>query len=79
MPRILANKKKYKFFYLGSWVIAQLHMAHKTQQGLADELGITRQALHYKIKNNAFDYKDLLTIIEFLDVPDEEIIHLMKI
>lgn len=36
------------------------------------------QLLNYKIKNNAFDYGDLLDIFSALQLPDEEILSAMK-
>ena len=79
MPKSIVNKKEYRVNDIGSWVVKWLHQAGKRQQDLAEELLITTPALSYKIKHNSFSYADMLTIFDFLDVPDIEIIFVMRI
>ena len=79
MPKVIINKKAYKTSDIGSWVVKWLHKAGKRMQDLAAEMLITQPALSYKIKHNTFSYGDLLTIFDYLNVPDEEILFVMKI
>ena len=79
MPKSIINKKQYRVDDIGSWVVKWLHKAGKRLTDLADEMLITQPALSYKIKHNTFSYADMLTIFDYLDVPDSEIIHVMKI
>lgn len=79
MPRVNINRKQYKVDDFGSWLIGRLHKAKKTEQMLADELDITRQAVSYKIKHCSFSYSDLITVFEFLQITDEEILQVMKL
>ena len=74
MPRIKALKRNY----IGKTVLKWLIDADMTRQDLAAEIGISPQLLGYKIKNNAFEYGDLIEIIAALGVPDEEILKVMK-
>lgn len=79
MPRITELNKQYKVSDIGSWVYGQLKKSNKTQKDLAIALDTTQQAVSKKIKSNSFSYSDLLTIFEFLETPDFEILRLMKI
>lgn len=79
MPKAIINKKQYRVNDIGNWVVKWLHQAGKRLQDLADELLITQPALSYKIKNNSFSYGDLLTIFDYLNVPDSEIIYVMTL
>lgn len=43
-------------------VLIWLHRNGKTQQWLADQMGITRQSLAAKLKDNSFSVADLSTL-----------------
>lgn len=79
MPKVIINKHDYKANNIGCTVAMWIRKAGTTMKALAKELGITPQGVSFKIKTNAFTYEDLLTIFEFLEVPDEEILKAMKI
>lgn len=79
MPRVAINKKKYKVNDIGGWVSGKLFKEGKSQTDLAKELDTTQQAISYKINNNTFTYGDLLTIFEFFDVEDEELLYVMRL
>lgn len=74
MPRI----KELKPNYIGKTVKKWLIDADMNQSDLAERMGIPRQKVSYKIRNNAIDYSDLLDIIEACNVPDEEILKAMR-
>ena len=79
MPRSIVNKKQYRVSDIGHWVVKWLKQAGKREQDLADELLISQPALSYKIKHNSFSYADMLTVFDFLNVVDEEILYVMRI
>lgn len=79
MPKANINKKEYRIKDIGNWVVKWLKQAKKREQDLADELGISQPALSYKISHNAFSYADMLTIYDFLNVPDDEILFVSRI
>ena len=79
MAKSIINKKEYKVQNIGGYVLMWLHRQHKYIRELASELGISQQGLSYKISNNTFSYADLLTIFDYLAVPEEEILMVMKI
>ena len=79
MPRSCINKKQYKVSDIGSWIVSRLFKERKRYEDLAEALDITRQAVYYKIHHNSFTYGDLLTIFEFFNTSDDEILQLMRI
>lgn len=74
MPRI----KELKRNYIGKTIKKWLVDADMSQQELARKIDMSPQLLGYKIKNNAFDYGNLIDIISALEVPDEKILKAMK-
>ena len=65
MPRVYLNEKDRLSDRLASWVYGQMKLNRITQQRLADELGISQQALGKKLKNKQFSYKDFITFVAF--------------
>lgn len=74
MPRIKTLKTNYIGKVIKKWLID----ADMNQSDLAEKMGIPRQKVSYKLRNNAIDYSDLLDIIEACNVPDEEILKAMR-
>lgn len=74
MPRI----KELKRNYIGKTVKKWLIDADLSQQQLAGMIDMSPQLLGYKIRNNQFDYGNLLDIFSALGLPDEEILKAMK-
>lgn len=74
MPRIKELKKNYIGKTIKKWLID----VDMNQQDLAKAVDMSPQLLGYKIRNNAFDYGDLLDIFSALGLPDEEILKAMK-
>lgn len=78
MPRIKALKTEYMANDLGAYIKGVMWRQQVKEQDMADALGITQQAMSYKIRQNSFTYKDLLIIFRELQVPDEEIVRLLR-
>ena len=78
MSRVSLNKKNYKIKDFSGWVIGKLYSEQKTQGDLAKQLGISQQVMSYRIKHCIFSYGDLLTIFDYFDISDEEILYIMK-
>ena len=79
MPKVIINKHEYKKQNIGSWIYMWVRRSGKHLKDLAPELGVSQQGVSFKIKNNTFSYSDMLTIFDYLEVPDEEILQVMKI
>lgn len=77
MPKVIINRHEYMRKNIGSRVVMWLRMAGKKQKDLASELNISPQGVSKKIDTNAFTYSDLLTIFDYLAVPEEEILSVM--
>ena len=85
MPRVSINRKWYKLNDLKGWIVAQMHLHHKTQAEVGQALGISQSMLSQmlkvpdkkkgkngKIKPDPFSYGDLLTLCELFEVSEEE-------
>ena len=77
MPKVIINRHEYMSKSIGCRVAMWLRMAGKTMKDLAPELGVSPQGVSFKIKSNTFTYSDLLTIFDYLDVPEDEILSVM--
>ena len=51
-----------KIFKTSEKVLIWLYRENKTQQWLANEIGITRQSMSQKITDNAFTPKDVMVL-----------------
>ena len=74
MPAIRELKRNYIGKTIKKWLID----ADMNQADLANAIDMSPQLLGYKIKNNAFGYGDLLDIFSALELPDEEIVKVMR-
>lgn len=74
MPRL----KELKHNYIGKTVKKWLVDADMNQQQLAEAIGMTPQNLGHKINTNRFYFKDMVDIIDALNVPDDEVLKAMK-
>ena len=79
MSRVSINKHQSKTKDIGSRVSVWLRRSGKKRKDLAAELDVSYQGVRHKIDKNVFTYSDILTIFDFLDVPDEEILQVMKL
>jgi len=79
MPKVIVNKLHYKTHSIGPWVVMWLRREKKKMSDLASEIGISQQGVSYKIKTNSFSYGDMLVIFDYLNVPDDEILQVMKL
>lgn len=78
MPRIKELKPQYMENDLGGRIVGLMYRQGIKQEEIARELNISQPAMSYKLRNNSFSYKDLVQIFSILDLPDSEIIGLMK-
>ena len=91
MPRVALGqeqKKQYKVQDLIIWIVGKMHDMELTQEDVARELHITREALStrlnpktYKKNKRAdpFKYGDLLILFKVLDATKEEKERLMTL
>lgn len=78
MPRVHLYRKKYMKSDFSKWLTKAFIDSDKKRAELAEVLGITPQALNYKIRNVVFDYEELVTVFDFFKTEDADIIKIMK-
>lgn len=79
MPRIKELKPLYMEKDIGANIAGLMFRCKFSQTKMARALGLTQGGFNYKLRNNAFTYKDLIIIFHELNLDDEEIVRLMKI
>ena len=79
MPKVIINKHDFMSRDIGNKVVMWLRRSGRTIKDLAPELGVTAQGAAYKVRTSTFTYADMLTIFDYLEVPDEEVLQAMRI
>lgn len=91
MPKVAIGeeqKREYKVRDLAGWIDGRMHIMGLTQEDIAKELNITREALSarlnpktYKKNRRAdpFKYGDLLILFKILNATQEEKVRLMTL
>ena len=80
MPKTGKDKRyTQKTIAFMTWLRGAMASKKVTQVELANELGISQQALSSHMRNHiGFDYPQLVGIFNYLDVPEEQIAKLLK-
>lgn len=74
MPRISELKPNYMAKDIGIIVSGLMRKKRITPKEMGSRLGISRQAMCYKLDNSSFSYKDIIVIFHELELTDEEIL-----
>lgn len=80
MPRITANKYQYIEKDAASFINGKTRGSDKEDKDVAAVIGIAPSSYCLRKRNGRFkmDYIELVKIIEYLDMSDEDIICLMR-
>ena len=78
MPRAYITTQEKLNNKLVSLIYGTMKVKKVTQTKMADELGISQQAFGKKLKNSQFTFADLTTVFRVLDMPDEDILSVMR-
>ena len=78
MPKVYITKQEQLNNRLASLIYGTMKVKGVTQTQMASELMISQQAYSRKLKNVQFTFADLTTIFEVLDMPDEDILSVMR-
>lgn len=78
MPRIAELKPNYMANDIGLIIAGLMKRKRITPKDMASRLGITRQALNWKLNNNSFSYFDVIRLFHELELSDEEILRYVK-
>lgn len=77
MPRVSGLRNQYRISDTSRMIKGYMAMADKTQQDMANALGITRQAYSHKLINCQFTLRDMQIIIPELNLTDSQIVGLI--
>ena len=77
MPRVTKLRQKYRISDTSRMIKGYMVMADKSQQDMADALGISRQAYSKKLINCQFTLRDMQIIIPELNLSDKQIVGLI--
>lgn len=77
MPKVFLSEQDKLNDRLASWVYGELRIRKMTQQDLADERGVSRQAIGKKLKNRSFDYEDLCCFVRVFQPDGKEVMRLL--
>ena len=78
MPRIAELKPNYMASDIGVIISGLMKKKKISPKEMGLELGITRQAMNYKIQTNSFSYKDIIVIFHVLELTPEEILRYVQ-
>ena len=77
MPRVTTLRQKYRISDTSRMIKGYMVMADKSQQDMADALGISRQAYSKKLINCQFTLRDMQIIIPELNLSEKQIVGLI--
>ena len=78
MPRISEFKPNYMADDIGLIIAGYMKKKRISPNQLGKVLGISRQAMNYKLYNNSFSYKDIIIIFHELELSSEDILRLVQ-
>ena len=78
MPRIAELKPNYMAKDIGLIITGLMKKKRITPKEMGSYLGISRQAMNYKIDYNSFTYKDIIIIFHELELSDDEILRYVQ-
>ena len=74
MPRITAYKPEYMANDIGVIISGLMKKKRISPREMGEVLGISRQAMNYKLDNNSFSYRDIIIIFHELELTADQIL-----
>lgn len=74
MPRIKELKAEYMSNDIGLIIAGLMKRKRITPADMGSRLGISRQAMSYKLDHSSFSYKDMIVLFHELELTDEEVL-----
>ena len=78
MPRIKELKAEYMSKDIGLIIAGLMKRKKITPKEMGSRLGITRQAMNYKLENSSFTYKDIIILFHELELSEDEILRYVR-
>lgn len=69
MPKVYLSENDRLSRRLSSWIYGEMKCRGISQRAMAEEMGISQQALSQKLKANSFSFTDFLDFVRVLE-PD---------
>ena len=79
MPKVYLSEQEKLNSRLASWVYGEMKLHHVTQQDLADELGISRQAVGKKLSKQRFEFDDFCCFIRVFKPESKDLERLLGV
>jgi len=73
MPKVYLTEKDRLCQRLAKWVYGEMKSRRLTQQAVANQMGITHQALSQKLRNASFSYEDFVFFVKTFQPTDNEL------
>lgn len=74
MPKVFLNEQDRACHRLASWVQGEKKLRKISDSKLADEHGISQEAMSRKLRLESFDFKDFVFFVQMLG-PDDDALH----
>jgi predicted XRE-type DNA-binding protein len=78
MPKVYLSTNAKMKAQLARWIYGELKIRRMSQQALADELDISRQALGKKLRTQSFSYEDFINVVRVFQ-PDAKTLERLTI
>lgn len=79
MPKVLPltkiERKKLEF---KKWIKGKKASEDITESHIGAEMGVSQQAVNYKIRKSQYSYTDLVILFKTVNATDEEILQMMR-
>ena len=79
MPKTYITKEQRQRAQLSAWVFGQMKINQIRQRELAEQMGISQQALSAKINHRSFSYMDFVTLVGIFKPEHKELDTLLGI
>jgi transcriptional regulator with XRE-family HTH domain len=77
MPKVYLSENERLNARIAAWVYGQMGLHKITQRKLADEMGITQQAICQKLQKQSFDVTDFACFVRIFKPESEELMRLL--
>lgn len=78
MSKVYISENRFLCSKLSAWVIGEMKIQKITQSQMADQMGISQQALSRKLNEYTFSFDDFLDFVKILKPHEDEIVRLVK-
>lgn len=78
MPKIYITEEQRASARLAEWAYGQMKMQKISQKKVAEERGLTQQAIYNKLQRRSFDYGDFLCFVKMFQPDDKTLLRVIR-